>query len=78
MIFVLIFYWGIWYSFEEFGLYNIFFSEDYKCEFVLLEVGEVYEDLMVYVNIFSKCELGDVFEGYENWFIMINVFYDSG
>lgn len=33
---------------------------------------------MVYVNIFSKCELGDVFEGYENWFIMINVFYDSG
>lgn len=74
----LIFYWGIRHSFEELGLHNIFFSEDYKREFALLEAGEVYEDPTVYVNISSKCEPGDAPEGHENWFTMINVPYDSG
>jgi len=74
----LIFYWGIRHSFEELGLHNIFFSEDYKQEFALLEAGEVYEDPTVYVNISSKCEPGDAPEGHENWFTMINVPYDSG
>ncbi|NRA49748.1 MAG: phytoene desaturase, partial [Phaeodactylibacter sp.] len=74
----LIFYWGIRHSFEELGLHNILFSEDYKQEFELMEAGEVYEDPTVYINISSKCEPHDAPEGQENWFTMINVPYDSG
>ncbi|MEQ8703134.1 MAG: 1-hydroxycarotenoid 3,4-desaturase CrtD [Phaeodactylibacter sp.] len=74
----LIFYWGIRHRFEALGLHNIFFSDDYKREFALLEAGEVYDDPTVYVNISSKCEPGDAPEGHENWFTMINVPYDSG
>lgn len=74
----LIFYWGIKREFPELGLHNIFFSEDYRREFELLEQGEVYEDPTVYVNITSKHEPGDAPAGHENWFTMINVPYDGG
>ncbi len=74
----LIFYWGIRDSFDELGLHNIFFSDDYRAEFDHLAGGTIYEDPTVYVNITSKYSTGDAPAGAENWFVMINVPYDSG
>jgi phytoene desaturase len=69
----LIFYWGIQASFPELDLHNIFFSEDYKKEFELLEAGQVTDDPTVYINITSKYEPEDAPAGCENWFVMVNV-----
>lgn len=69
----LIFYWGIQASFPELDLHNIFFSEDYKKEFELLEAGQVSDDPTVYINITSKYEPEDAPAGCENWFVMVNV-----
>lgn len=78
LIFVLIFYWGIKKQFFELDLYNIFFSDDYRIEFNYLVNGKVYEDFIIYINIIQKYCLEDVLEGMENWFVMVNVFYDLG
>lgn len=75
----LIFYWGIKRSFQEQGLHNIFFSENYRQEFRhIFEKGSVYHDPTVYVNITSKYEPSDAPEGCENWFTMVNVPNNSG
>lgn len=74
----LIFYWGIEKSFPELDLHNIFFSEDYRNEFALLEAGKVSDDPTVYVNITSKYCSEDAPAGHENWFVMVNVPYNSG
>ena len=69
----IIFYWGINRKFEELGLHNIFFSEDYPTEFqYLFQKKEVYDDPTVYVFISSKECTTDAPEGCENWFVMIN------
>ena len=70
----LIFYWGIKHSYEELGLHNIFFSEDYRKEFQDIFKGvTAFDDFTVYVNITSKDVPGDAPQGCENWFVMINV-----
>lgn len=70
----LIFYWGINNTFDELGLHNILFSEDYRDEFRLLEEGNrVSDDPTVYINITSKHEAADAPKGCENWFVMVNV-----
>jgi phytoene desaturase len=70
----LIFYWGIRREFQNLGLHNIFFSQDYKEEFNhLFQKKEVYHDPTVYINISSKYEKSHAPEGCENWFVMINV-----
>lgn len=75
----LIFYWGIKKEFKELGLHNIFFSNDYKKEFELIfKKGEVIDDPTVYINITKKFVDNDAQEGCENWFVMVNVPYDSG
>jgi len=73
----LIFYWGINKIFPALDLHNIFFTNDYKLEFDLLEKGEVSEDPTVYVNISSKYSRQDAPDGMENWFVMINVPYNK-
>jgi len=75
----LIFYWGIKKEFKELGLHNIFFSNNYKKEFELIfKKGEVIDDPTVYINITKKFVDNDAQEGCENWFVMVNVPYDSG
>lgn len=69
----LIFYWGIQTTFPELDLHNIFFSEDYRKEFELLEKGQVTDDPTVYINITSKYEAKDAPLAGENWFVMVNV-----
>ncbi len=69
----LVFYWGINRSFEELGVHNIFFSEDYKKEFSQIhDEKEVPDNPTVYVNITSKITPTDAPEGGENWFVLVN------
>lgn len=75
----LIFYWGIKKEFNQLGVHNIFFSEDYKEEFELLfEQKNVCNDPTIYINITSKEEKEDAPKGCENWFVMVNVPSDTG
>ena len=74
----LIFYWGVKRPFPELDMHNIFFSGDYHHEFACMSRGEVGDDPTVYVNITSKYTPGDAPDGCENWFVMINVPYNSG
>lgn len=68
-----IFYWGINRTFEELGLHNIFFSNDYKKEF-----QEIFKDAVlpseptIYINITSKHDKNQAPENSENWFVMVN------
>ena len=75
----LIFYWGIKQSFDDLGLHNIFFSDDYKREFEGIS-GEkdLYDNPTVYINITSKFCKTDAPTGMENWFVMVNVPHDQG
>ena len=73
-----IFYWGVRREFDELGLHNIFFSEDYRGEFDALQAGEVSDDFTVYVNVTSKGVHGESPAGTENWFVMVNAPYDRG
>ncbi|MCB9188835.1 MAG: phytoene desaturase [Flavobacteriales bacterium] len=69
----LIFYWGINREFDELGVHNIFFADDYKAEFdAIFDSKQVYRDPTVYVHISSKIKLDDAPKGMENWFVMIN------
>ncbi len=74
----LIFYWGIEQQFEQLGLHNIFFSNDYRDEFAHLERGSVSEDQTIYIDITQKYEAEDAPPGCENWFTMVNVPHHSG
>jgi phytoene desaturase len=70
----LIFYWGIKKEFQELGLHNIFFAQDYQKEFAaLFKTQTLYNDPTVYINITSKYCSGDAPAECENWFVMINV-----
>ncbi|NNE28043.1 MAG: phytoene desaturase [Saprospiraceae bacterium] len=71
----LIFYWGIKETFEELGLHNIFFADNYQKEFQALSEQKIIDDPTVYVNISSKLNPSDAPQGCENWFTMINVPY---
>ncbi|MFN0202236.1 MAG: 1-hydroxycarotenoid 3,4-desaturase CrtD, partial [Bacteroidia bacterium] len=69
----LIFYWGINKNFEELGVHNIFFTENYPAEFdCLFKTKTLYHDPTVYINITAKKCKADAPEGCENWFVMIN------
>jgi phytoene desaturase len=69
-----IFYWGISRSFQELGLHNIFFTENYEAEFDhLFRLHSLYDDPTVYINITAKSEPGvHAPAGKENWFVMVN------
>ena len=75
----LIFYWGITQTFEEIGMHNIFFSEDYKTEFDhIFRQGTIFEDPTVYINCTSVSKPDDAPIGGMNWFTMINVPNNQG
>jgi phytoene desaturase len=70
----LIFYWGIQKTFNQLGLHNIFFTNNYKAEFdYIFNKKQLYTDPTVYINITSKEEAGHAPTGTENWFVMVNV-----
>jgi phytoene desaturase len=70
----LIFYWGINRLYDDLGLHNIFFSDDYNKEFLEIFKGITPSgDPTVYVNITSRDVRGDAPQGCENWFVMVNV-----
>jgi phytoene desaturase len=75
----LVFYWGIKKQFTELGLHNIFFSQDYRQEFMyLFEMLDISDDPTIYMNISSKECSTDAPEGHENWFVMINAPHYAG
>jgi phytoene desaturase len=75
----MIFYWGINKSFTQLDLHNIFFSADYAAEFdAIFKQSTVCDDPTVYIHVSSKIVKGDAPEGCENWFVMVNVPYNSG
>jgi phytoene desaturase len=75
----LIFYWGIGRSFEQLGLHNILFTENYQAEFNhLFRKRSMYSDPTVYINITSKMEAGHAPQGMENWFVMVNAPANNG
>jgi len=75
----IIFYWGIKHNFQNLGLHNIFFSENYEEEFdTIFSKKTIFNDPTIYVNITSKCSPADAPEGCENWFTFINTPNNSG
>lgn len=69
----LIFYWGISRKFDELGVHNVFFADDYQSEFeAVFNSEKAYFDPTIYVHISSKLKRDDAPEGNENWFVMIN------
>ncbi len=75
----LIFYWGIDKKFEELDLHNILFSENYEQEFeAIFKDKTIYEDPTVYIHVSSKIVKNSAPLNGENWFVMINVPYNSG
>ena len=69
-----VFYWGINKEYDQLGLHNILFSEDYKKEFDYLFTKQFpSNDPTVYINITSKYCKDDAPIGCENWFVMVNV-----
>lgn len=74
----LIFYWGINRQYPELDLHNILFSDDYRTEFKhIFNYHSVFYDPTIYINITSKYKADDAPAGCENWFVMINVPYNS-
>ncbi|WP_259014235.1 1-hydroxycarotenoid 3,4-desaturase CrtD [Emticicia fluvialis] len=75
----LIFYWGIRKEFNELGLHNIFFSDDYQTEFEhQFQKKTIYRDSTIYLNITSKYKKDDAPAGCENWFILLNAPANDG
>jgi phytoene desaturase len=74
-----VFLWGINREFDGLTVNNILFSEDYRKEFDdIWKKGRSPGDPTVYINITSKIDQGDAARRGENWFILVNVPYDSG
>ena len=75
----IIFYWGVNRTFDELGVHNIFFAENYKREFdAIFKTQTMDEDPTAYVNISSKVASADAPIGCENWFVLMNAPANSG
>ena len=75
----MVFYWGINKTFDELGVHNLFFSDDYKAEFKsLFETKTLYDDPSIYIHITCKEKSDDAPDNAENWFAMINCPVDTG
>jgi phytoene desaturase len=69
----IVFYWGIKRSFDQLGVHNILFAENYEAEFkALFETKTMHVDPTIYIHITSKVEKNDAPKGCENWFVMVN------
>jgi len=70
----MIFYWAMDRTFEMLDLHNLFFSKNYREEFIhLFKTKTITDDPTTYVFISSKIVEGDAPKNGENWFVMINV-----
>lgn len=75
----LIFYWGMERQFQQLGLHNVFFADNYRAEFRhLFRRGDIADDPTVYLFITSKAVAGDAPAGCENWYAMVNAPADRG
>lgn len=75
----IIFYWGMSKQWDELGVHNIFFSEQYQAEFKAIFTDKTLsDDPTVYLHISSKVAPEDAPEGGENWFILINAPANEG
>jgi len=75
----IVFYWGVQGNYSELETHNILFSTNYEKEFDdIFTRRQVPEEPTVYIYISSKFNSEDAPAGCENWFVMINVPYDSG
>jgi phytoene desaturase len=75
----IVFYWGIQGKTSELETHNILFSTDYSKEFQdIFDKNQVPDEPTVYIYISSRFNANDAPAGCENWFVMINVPYDSG
>jgi len=74
----LIFHWGVKGVYDALDLHNIFFSEDYRQEFIELSASKVPDDPTIYVYVSAKHHPADAPAGHENWFVMINTPANSG
>jgi phytoene desaturase len=69
----LIFYWAIDREFPQLELHNIFFSDNYREEFRVLDhKQDLYDDPTVYLFASSKMVQGDAPQGKENWYVLVN------
>lgn len=76
---MVVFYWGMKANFPELNLHNMFFSSNSQEEYRhIFELGQVYNDPSIYVNITSKEIKDDAPEGKENWFVMTTVPHING
>ncbi len=68
-----IFYWGVKHTFPELHLHNIFFSKNYKQEFVeIFTENKLPADPTIYINMPNSMEPGLAPNGCSNWFVMVN------
>lgn len=75
----IVFYWGVQGISNELETHNILFSSNYAKEFEdIFKRRIIPEEPTVYIYISSKFNADDAPTGCENWFVMINVPYDSG
>ena len=75
----IIFYWGMNKIFDELGVHNIFFSDNYQSEFeAIFNQKNLFNDPTVYIHISSKLEKNDAPENSENWFVLINAPANEG
>lgn len=69
----IVFYWGIKGTFDQLGVHNILFAENYEAEFkALFETKTMHVDPTIYIHVTSKVEKNDAPKGCENWFVMVN------
>jgi phytoene desaturase len=75
----MIFYWGVKKQFPQLDLHNIFFAKDYAQEFdAIFSNATVCDDPTIYIHISSKIVKEDAPRNSENWFVMVNVPFNSG
>lgn len=75
----IVFYWGVQGKSSELDTHNILFSTNYEKEFDdIFSRRQVPDEPTVYIYISSKFNSDDAPPDCENWFVMINVPYDSG
>jgi phytoene desaturase len=75
----IIFYWGIKQKFQQLGVHNIFFSENYKEEFShIFKSKTIYFDPTIYLHISSKVAPNDAPPTGENWFLLMNTPHNIG
>ncbi len=74
----IVFYWAMDCQYEDLGLHNIFFSDDYEVEFSeIFKQKQIPSDPTVYVHVSSVVNPSDAPEGKSNWFVMINIPADN-